>query len=88
VGCPVLVSAEVGIATLVAEAGAGKVINCEPRQLAGSVREMLSHDLLRAEMGARGREAVRARLSWDGVAEQAETLYCRVARAETTVLAT
>jgi len=88
VGCPVLVSPEVGIAALVAEVGAGKVIDCEPAQLAETVREMLSDDSLRAEMGARGRETVLARLSWDGVAEQAENLYRRVLRNDTAVLAT
>jgi glycosyltransferase involved in cell wall biosynthesis len=87
-GCPVLVSPEVGIAAFVSAAAAGAVTDCDPVKLAAAVREMLADPAARAEMGARGREAVRAHLSWDGVAEQAENLYRRVVRSETPVLAT
>jgi len=87
-GCPVLVSPEVGIAAFVSEAAAGAVTDCDPVKLAAAVREMLAEPATRAEMGARGREAVRAHLSWDGVAEQAENLYRRAVSTETPVLAT
>lgn len=87
-GCPVVVSPEVGIAAMVSEVAAGIVADCTPVQLAATVRELLANRASRAEMGARGREAVRTRLSWDGVAELAENLYRRAGHIETTVLAT
>lgn len=82
-GCPVVVSPEVGIAALVADAGAGTVVDCSPDRLASTITSMLGQTSLLYDMGARGREAVRARLSWSGVGEQAESLYRRIGRSET-----
>ncbi len=75
VGCPVVVSPEVGIASLVGATGAGIVANCEPRELAAEIAGLLSDPERRREMGLRGREAARRRLSWSAVAAQTECLY-------------
>jgi glycosyltransferase involved in cell wall biosynthesis len=77
-GCPVVVTAEVGIAELVRATGAGIVASGEPKQLAAAINSLLMDVDGRRESGRRGREAVLALLSWDGVASQAETLYRRV----------
>jgi glycosyltransferase involved in cell wall biosynthesis len=82
-GCPVLVSPEVGIAALVNDVGAGVVCDCSPEQLAQTIRVLLADSSALREMGARGREAVRTTLSWAGVAEQAENLYRRIGCGET-----
>lgn len=76
--CPVVVSPEVGIAALVADTGAGVVTDCSPERLASTIRSMLAETSLLRAMGARGREAVHARLSWSSVGQQAESLYRRV----------
>jgi glycosyltransferase involved in cell wall biosynthesis len=77
-GCPVVVSPEVGIAALVKAEGAGIVTCCDPPQLAAAIRELMSDSHTARELGRRGRLAVHARLSWDGIAGQAEELYRRV----------
>jgi glycosyltransferase involved in cell wall biosynthesis len=80
--CPVAVTEEVGIATLVRSEAAGLVVSGEPDQLAAGLREVLSDSARRAEMGRRGRLAVERRLSWNAVAEQTESLYRTVLRPE------
>jgi glycosyltransferase involved in cell wall biosynthesis len=77
-GCPVVVSPEVGIAALVQASGAGVVTDGEPPLLAAAVRDLLADDARRSEMGRRGRETARSRLSWSGVAAQMESLYLRI----------
>ena len=77
-GCPVVVSPETGIASLICAERAGIVTRCEPPELAAAVARLLADPARRAELGRRGREAVRARLSWPAIAEQMERLYGRV----------
>ena len=77
-GCPVVVTPEVGIAALVEEAGAGIVSSGEPAQLAAAITALLSDAAKRADCGRRGRELVRSRLSWSGVAGQIEDLYLQL----------
>jgi glycosyltransferase involved in cell wall biosynthesis len=77
-GCPVAVTPEVGIASLVESAGAGVVTSGVPEELASTVRGLLADPARRLEMGARGADLARTKLSWGGVAVQAEDLYRRV----------
>ena len=77
-GCPVIVTAEVGIAALVAAAGAGIVSSAEPAQLAAAITALLNDAARRGEYGRRGRELARGSLSWGGVALQTEKLYAQV----------
>lgn len=76
--CPVVVSPEVGIASLVAKAGAGIVTPNEPWMLAAAIRSLSNNSARREECGRRGREAVHAHLSWSSVAERTERLYERI----------
>ncbi len=78
--CPVVVSPEVGIASLVSAEGAGVVTDCEPPQLAAAVAGLLADPARRRELGRRGREAAHARLSWTSVAERMEDMYGRIER--------
>ena len=80
-GCPVIVTPEVGAATLVTEAGAGLVVSNEPDQLAAAVCGLLADAELRCRMGQRGRDYARRMLSWDGIAARTDTLYREVLRA-------
>jgi glycosyltransferase involved in cell wall biosynthesis len=77
-GCPVVVTPEVGIAPVVAQSGAGAVVEGTPVVLARTIGQLLSNAAQRAEMGERGRVAA-TRYSWAAVAEQMETFYESVA---------
>lgn len=77
-GCPVVISPEVGIASVVEAAGAGIVTPCDPRSLASAIRRLLADSGAARELGLRGRATVHAKLSWDGIAAQTEGLYRNV----------
>jgi glycosyltransferase involved in cell wall biosynthesis len=77
-GCPVLVTPEVGIAQLVESAGAGVVTSNDPANLAAVVRALLDDEPRRRELGRRGREVVSQQLKWDRVVVQMEDLYVSV----------
>jgi glycosyltransferase involved in cell wall biosynthesis len=76
--CPVVLTAEVGIAPLVEAAGAGRIVDGKPEKLAAAIRELLADPRRREEMGRRGAEAAKAQLSWDFVVAAVETLYLQV----------
>jgi glycosyltransferase involved in cell wall biosynthesis len=75
VGCPVVVTKEVGLASLVIEVGAGVVADGEPALLAMAVNELHKDEAKRKRLGAAGRQAVREKLSWDAVAAQLTATY-------------
>ena len=74
-GCPVVVTPEVGLARFVAEARAGIIADGEPMSLAGVIRKLHGDVKLRKDMGIAGRIAVEKSLSWTGIALQLETVY-------------
>jgi glycosyltransferase involved in cell wall biosynthesis len=82
-GCPVIVTPEVGIASLVESAGAGIVTSGAPEELAAVLRGLLGNPSLRREMGARGAELAGSKLSWSAVAAQVEALYQQMLRTKT-----
>jgi glycosyltransferase involved in cell wall biosynthesis len=75
VACPVVVTREVGIASLVLETGAGVVTDGEPALLAKAINELGSDEVKRRRLGSAGRQAVKERLSWDAVAAQLTAAY-------------
>jgi glycosyltransferase involved in cell wall biosynthesis len=79
-GCPVVVTPEVGMAELVRSSGAGIVTGNEPGNLAAAVLSLLNDESGRREMGHRGRELVRQQLAWSRVVEQMEDFYRRMLR--------
>jgi glycosyltransferase involved in cell wall biosynthesis len=79
-GCPSLVTAEVGIAPLLTAAGAGKVVSGVPEELARQITGLLADQTARQEMGRKAIEAAHAELSWHGIAARAERLYREVLR--------
>ncbi len=74
-GCPVVVTPEVGIARLVQETGAGLVCAGDPRLLAEGIRSLVADFATRVAMGERGRRAAHERLSWHGCARDMEAAY-------------
>lgn len=75
VGCPVVVTPEVGLASFVRQFGTGLVAEGEPKLLAEAINELRCDELKRRRYGAAGQHAVRARLSWDAVAVQLTECY-------------
>ena len=82
VACPVVVTKEVGLASLVLETGAGVVVDGEPALLARAINELHSDEVRRKRLGAAGRQAVSERLSWDAVAAQLTAVYRSVITSE------
>lgn len=77
-GCPVLVTPEVGLAAVVAEVGCGRVVDGETGALAATINSLLSDRDLRKAMGSRGRETARNRFLWGSVVRQMEDVYRQV----------
>jgi glycosyltransferase involved in cell wall biosynthesis len=73
--CPVIVTPQVGLASLLRETGAGLVCDGEPHVFAATVRSLHADRGMRRDMGARGRQVVAERLSWDAVAARMEAAY-------------
>jgi glycosyltransferase involved in cell wall biosynthesis len=75
VGCPVAVTPEVGLASTVAEARAGIVVNGDPEALAAGLVALLSDARARSQMGENGRQLAEAKFSWRAVASHMEQVY-------------
>jgi len=78
VGCPVVVTPEVGLSTLVRDSGAGLVVDGAPLILGAAIRTLAQDSNRRRDMGERGRFAARRHLTWESVARRMETLYAQV----------
>jgi glycosyltransferase involved in cell wall biosynthesis len=82
-GCPVVVTEEVGLADAVRESGAGIVVHGEPQLLGAAIAKLLQDRGEREAMGLRGRQTVRERFSWVAIARQMEDAYLSaIARSE------
>jgi glycosyltransferase involved in cell wall biosynthesis len=75
VACPVVVTKEVGLASLVLESGAGAVADGEPVLLASAINELNSDEEKRRRYGLAGQRAVKAKLSWAAAAAQLAEVY-------------
>ncbi len=76
-GCPVVVTPEVGVASLVRESQAGCVIDGDPVALGSGLAKLLADAPLRQAMGERGRATARE-YGWPKVAERMERVYQQV----------
>lgn len=74
-GRPVVVTPEVGVAPVIRDAGAGWVVDGDPRTLGRRISELCANPSLMREMGARGRAVALREFSWDRVAERMESAY-------------
>lgn len=77
-GCPVIVSEQVGIAALVRRTGAGVVSGNAPRELAREICALHGDAARRRMMGANGQRAASSELSWDAIAGRMEAIYRQV----------
>lgn len=74
-GRPVAMTAEVGLAPVVAEAGAGIILPGDTTAMGKALAASLANLTYLDAMGARGRQLVEQRYSWDRVAAEMETAY-------------
>jgi len=71
---PVVITPQVGLATTVERAGAGRVVDGTPEAIARAVSQLLDDPEGARAMGARGAEAARA-FAWPAVAARMESVY-------------
>ena len=75
VGCPVVVTPEVGLASVVREVCCGIVADGEPATLGSQIRQLLDdHDRRRA-MGEAGRCVVEAKFTWKAITRDMIDVY-------------
>jgi len=74
-GCPVAVTQEVGLASVVQETGAGAVVPGEPHLLGAALMELLAQPEALEAMGMRGRQVAVDRFTWPAIAQQMQTAY-------------
>ncbi|MBF0176399.1 MAG: glycosyltransferase [Magnetococcales bacterium] len=74
-GCPVVVTEEVGLACTVAETSCGVVSAGDPASLAATLQHILDHPEVGKELGRRGQRAVQEHFTWDAVSTKMATLY-------------
>lgn len=75
VGCPVVVTAEVGLAAAVHASGAGLVVEGNPEKLATAITLLEQDGSRRKQMGDAGRKTAAEQFSWASVAAKMESLY-------------
>jgi|SRR5271166_2208227 len=75
VGCPVVVTPEVGLAPTVLTANAGLVVEGTPEKLATAINGLLQDRDQCQRMGEAGRRIATEQFSWDAIAGQMEQVY-------------
>lgn len=78
VGCPVVVTPQVGLAPVVAASGAGVVMDGEPAELARALASLLANPERQQELGRQGIRTVAERFTWEVVAQRIEEVYAHV----------
>ncbi|MBW4720536.1 glycosyltransferase [Saccharothrix obliqua] len=82
-GVPVVASAVGGLTDTVVDGVTGLLVPPrDPRALAGALRTVLADRTMRDTFGAAGADRVRARYTWDRIAEETERVYARVRHSE------
>jgi len=72
---PVVATAHVGAAEIVAESGAGEVADGDPSVFGATILKILNSDPLRSRMAAAGADYARAHLAWGSIAKRFIELY-------------
>ena len=77
-GCAVVVTPEVGMASVVREAGCGVVANGEPAKFGLAMKLLLDDHERRRQMGKAGRRTVEAKYSWNIISKQMLDVYAQI----------
>jgi len=76
--CAVIVTPEVGLASIVHEAGCGVVTAGDPANLGLEIKRLLDDHERRRSMGDAGRRAVEAKYTWNIIGKQMLDVYARI----------
>jgi len=74
-GVPVVISDGVNIWPEVKEAGAGLIVRCDPEETARALVALLNNPAAGKEMGQRGRQLVREKMTWKVVGDEMVQVY-------------
>jgi glycosyltransferase involved in cell wall biosynthesis len=85
-GLPVIITPGIQIASDVAAAEAGLVVEGEEEPLGKAIAQLLTHPNLRQELGERGRDFARSHYSWRTIAQNLIPAYERIKRGSTNFL--
>jgi glycosyltransferase involved in cell wall biosynthesis len=77
-GCPVVVTQEVGLASVVRDTGAGLVVPGDAKPLARALQSILADRHMAQAMGHAGRKTVAERFTWGAIAAEMELAYQRI----------
>jgi len=77
-GLPVVVTPGVASHIYVDASGCGLTVEDSVDALTDGIKKILQAD--KTELGRRGREYVKQRLTWQAVADQLELVYCKAAQ--------
>ena len=80
VGCPAVVSEEVGLADVVRESGGGIVTPGDPQLLAEAIISLIESQEKRLAMGMAGLRTVQQRYSWQSRAKAVQAIYLQCLR--------
>jgi glycosyltransferase involved in cell wall biosynthesis len=80
-GTPAVVTPEVGLSTVVRDAGAGLVPDGTPDEIAQALRQLWQDPSSAGAMGQRGAAVAREHFTWDAVAARMLELYEQVQKA-------
>jgi glycosyltransferase involved in cell wall biosynthesis len=78
VGCPVIITPEVGLGSIVKEAGCGVIASGEPENFGLEMKRLLNDRDLRRSMGRAGRYTVNAKFTWNVIGKQMVDLYTQI----------
>jgi len=79
VGCPVIVTPEVGLAPTVRNSNVGLVVEGTPENLGAAINTLLRNPDQCRRMGEAGRRIAREQFSWAAIARKMEQVYQRCA---------
>lgn len=74
-GCPVAITANVGLAQAIDEAGAGIIVSGEAEDIGTKISQLLTDPVRRNAMGEAGRKLADRDFSWPRIAERMEQAY-------------
>jgi glycosyltransferase involved in cell wall biosynthesis len=77
-GCPVVVTPEVGAADLLRESGAGIVVDGAPQALGSRLREITANPAELKALGSASSNAIATRYSWDAIARRMLDAYTQI----------
>lgn len=77
-GCPVVISDEVALSSVVVNANAGLVCKLDADSVANAIASLISDEDSRKSMGERGRQIILDKFTWKQIAGRLDTVYADI----------